>query len=123
MAKKRYKYDFAKKKHSEKGVTSSVFAGISLGIFCIAAICSLAFHGKGGLYLGAMGLIAIGLSIYGFILGLRPAFLQNWSSRKRRAYGYLAGAVSAGTCIKHREGGKTYGRAVEKADGFFAGSG
>ena len=77
MAKKRYKYDFAKKKHSEKGVTSSVFAGIYLGIFCIAAICSLAFHGKGGLYLGAMGLIAIGLSIYGFILGLKSFSEKN----------------------------------------------
>ena len=131
MAKKRYKYNFAKKKHSEKGVTSSVFAGISLGIFCIAAICSLAFHGKRRSVSGGYGLIAIGLSIYGFILGLKKFgrktetsfFCKIGAAGNGVAYGYLAGAVSAGTCIKHREGGKTYGRAVEKADGFFAGSG
>ena len=77
MAGKRYKYDFAKKKHSPKGVISSVFAGISLGFFCIAAVASLIFHGKGGMYLGALGLIAMGLSIYGFILGLKSFSEKN----------------------------------------------
>lgn len=77
MAKKRYKYAFAQKRHSQKGITSTVFAGISLGIFCIASLCSLAFHGKGGMYLGALGLTAIGLSVYGFILGLRSFSEKN----------------------------------------------
>lgn len=33
MAKKKNKYSFAKKKHSGQGIASTVFAGISLGIF------------------------------------------------------------------------------------------
>lgn len=75
MAKKKNKYSFAKKKHSGQGIASTVFAGISLGIFCAAALCALIFHGKGGMYLGALGLIAIGLSAYGFVVGLK-AFLR-----------------------------------------------
>ena len=37
MAKKKYKYAFARQKHSQKGVISTVFAGVSLGLFGIAA--------------------------------------------------------------------------------------
>ena len=51
MAKKKNKYSFAKKKHSGQGIASTVFAGISLGIFCAAALCALIFHGKGGMFL------------------------------------------------------------------------
>src|SRR5699024_12101765 len=52
-------------------LVSAVCAGISLGIFCVASLCSLAYHGNGGIYLGAMGLTALGISIYGFVMGLR----------------------------------------------------
>ena len=31
----------------------------------------MVLRGKGGLYLGAMGILAMGLSIYGFLLGLK----------------------------------------------------
>ena len=71
MAGKRYKYSFENKNHATKGVVSAVCAGISLGIFCVASLCSLAYHGNGGIYLGAMGLTALGISIYGFVMGLR----------------------------------------------------
>ena len=71
MAGKRYKYSFANKNHAAKGVVSTACAGISAGIFCVASLCSLAYHGNGGIYLGAMGLAALGISIYGFIMGLR----------------------------------------------------
>ena len=77
MAKKKNKYSFAKKKHSGQGIASTVFAGISLGIFCAAALCALIFHGKGGMYLGALGLIAIGLSAYGFVVGLKSFAEKN----------------------------------------------
>ena len=49
MAKKKNKYSFAKKRHSRQGIASTVFVGISLGIFCVAALCSLGSHGKGGM--------------------------------------------------------------------------
>ena len=48
MAGKRYKYSFENKNHATKGVVSAVCAGISLGIFCVASLCSLAYHGNGG---------------------------------------------------------------------------
>jgi hypothetical protein len=91
MAKKKNKYSFAKKRHSRQGIASTVFAGISLGIFCVAALCSLIFHGKGGMYLGVLGLIAIGLSVYGFIVGLKSF------SKENRAYTYSkVGAIANG---------------------------
>lgn len=77
MAKKRYKYAFAKQKHSSGGILSSIFAGISLFVLGGCAIASLAFHGKGGIYLGAMGLAAMCISVYGFILGLRSFSEKN----------------------------------------------
>lgn len=77
MAKKKNKYSYAKKRHSGQGIASTIFAGISLGIFCISALCALIFHGKGGMYLGAFGLIAIGLSIYGFVIGLKSFSEKN----------------------------------------------
>lgn len=94
MAKKRYKYAFTKKKHSKLGITSSIFAGISLGLFCISSVCSLAFHGKGGMYLGAMGLAAIGISVYGFILGLK-----SFSEKNRDQLYCKTGAVGNGVLM------------------------
>lgn len=91
MAKKRYKYNFAKKKHSVKGIISSILAGISLGLFCISSVCSLFFHGKGGIYLGVMGLIAISISVYGFVLGLR-----SFSDKNRDLLFCKIGSVSCG---------------------------
>lgn len=91
MAKKRYKYAFSKKKHSTRGIISSVFAGISLGLFCIASISSLAVHGKGGMYLGAIGLAAICISVYGFVLGLK-----SFSEKNRELLFCKTGAVGNG---------------------------
>lgn len=91
MAGKRYKYAFTKKKHSVRGVLSSIFAAVSLGIFCISALCSLAFHGNGGIYLGAMGLAAICISIYGFVLGLK-----SFSEKNRDQLFCKTGAVANG---------------------------
>lgn len=91
MAKKRYKYAFTRKKHSQKGITASVFAAVSLGLFCVSSLCSLAFHGKGGMYLGAIGLLAIGISVYGFILGLR-----SFSEKNRDQLFCKIGAVGNG---------------------------
>lgn len=94
MAKKKKKYSFAKKKHSGQGIASTVFAGISLGIFCAAALCALIFHGKGGMYLGALGLIAIGLSAYGFVVGLK-----SFSEKNRDQLFCKIGAVGNGVLM------------------------
>lgn len=77
MAKKRYKYSFTKKRHTKGGVESSIFALISCLLFLASSVCSLVFGGRGGLYLGAMGFVAIGLSVIGFVLGLRSFSEEN----------------------------------------------
>ena len=87
MAKKKNKY-------SGQGIASTVFAGISLGIFCAAALCALIFHGKGGMYLGALGLIAIGLSAYGFVVGLK-----SFSEKNRDQLFCKIGAVGNGVLM------------------------
>ena len=91
---KRYKYTFARKKQSEGGITSSVMALISVPLFLTGAVLSFAFQGKGGLYLGAMGLVAIGVSVYGFITGLKSF------SKENRAYTYSkVGAIANGVLM------------------------
>ena len=94
MAKKKYKYAFARQKHSQKGIISTVFAGLSLGLFGVSSLCSLVFHGKGGIYLGAMGLAAMVLSIYGFVLGL-----HSFSQKNRNQLYCKIGAVANGSLM------------------------
>ncbi len=91
MAKKRYKYAFAKQKHAQKGIVSAWFAGMSFALFLIAGFVSLIFHGKGGMFLGAMGLAAMGLSVYGFILGLK-----SFSEKNRDQFYCKIGSVANG---------------------------
>ena len=92
MAGKRYKYSFTNKNHAAKGVVSTVCAGISLGVFCVASLCSLAYHGNGCIYLGAMGLAALGISIYGFIMGLR-SFSEKHKNQRFCKIGAMANGV------------------------------
>lgn len=94
MIKKKFKYKVLKKKHSARGILSSVLAGISLLLFLASLFCSLVFHGNGGLYLGAMGLIAIVLSVYGFILGL-----QSLGERERDLLYCKVGALGNGVLM------------------------
>lgn len=93
MAKK-YTYSFARKKQSEEGVISSILAGISLFLFLAAAVLSGLAGGKGAVYLGAMGLAAMGISIYGFVIGLKSF------SRKDRSYRYSKmGSIANGVIM------------------------
>ena len=66
-----------KKKHTKDGIISSILALASFLLFAGACICSMVLRGKGGLYLGAMGILAMGLSIYGFLLGLKSFSEEN----------------------------------------------
>ena len=71
MAGKRYKYDFAKKEHSKGGVESSIFALISGILFLISALWAFGQHGNGGIFLGAFGITALGISILGIRVGMK----------------------------------------------------
>lgn len=80
MAKK-YTYSFAKKKPSRESIVSSIMALISLLLFVAAAILSGVLGGKGGTYLGAIGLTAICISVYGFWVGLKSFSIPDCSYR------------------------------------------
>ena len=92
MARKRYKYSLTNKNYAAGGVVSTGCAGISLGLFCLAALCSMAYHGNGGPYLGALGLAALGISIYGFIMGLR-GFSEKHKSQRFCKIGAMSNGV------------------------------
>ena len=94
MAKRNVKYKLLKKKHSPRGILSTVLGGISMLLFLAEVFCAIVFHGNGGLYLGAMGLIAIALSVYGFILGL-----TSFSDKERDLFYCKAGALGNGVLM------------------------
>lgn len=52
MARKRM-YSFAEKKHSQRGLVSTILGGISLVIFAALAYLAYYLDGQGGAYLGS----------------------------------------------------------------------
>ncbi len=90
MAKK-YKYSFTQKNESKEGLEALIFAGISFASFLILSILSFAFLGGGGTVLGAVGLVAMLLALYGCYLGLKG--LARRGMRKRYA---ASGTICAG---------------------------
>lgn len=69
MARKRM-YSFAEKKHSKRGITSTVMGILSLVILLVLAYLAFAMGGSGGAYLGSIGLLSVVFSIAGFAYGL-----------------------------------------------------
>lgn len=69
MARKRM-YSFAEKKHSQRGLVSTILGGVSVIIFVVLAWIAYYLDGQGGAYLGAIGLTGAVFSLMGLILGL-----------------------------------------------------
>lgn len=69
MARKKM-YSFAEKKHSQRGLVSSILGGISVIIFLVMAYLAFYFSGQGGAYLGAFGLTGLVCALTGLIMGL-----------------------------------------------------
>lgn len=69
MARKRM-YSFAEKKHSQRGLVSTILGGISLVIFAALAYLAYYLDGQGGAYLGSIGLTGTVFSLMGLILGM-----------------------------------------------------
>ncbi len=69
MAKRRM-YSFAEKKHSQRGLVSSILGGISLIIFVVLAYLAYYLDGEGGAWMGAIGLTGAVFALMGLILGL-----------------------------------------------------
>ena len=67
---KRYRYAFAKKKEARKGKISTGLAAASLLLFGAAVTTAFFLEGELGFIVGGIGLFAMLLSVYGFVLGL-----------------------------------------------------
>ena len=65
------KYRFLSKPVAKDGKLSIILGGVSFAIMLASIIISFFMEGKGDNVLGALGLCAIALAFYGFILGLR----------------------------------------------------
>lgn len=68
---KEQKYKFEKKEHSRGGRTASFLALASFALFVSSVIVSFVFKGNAGTAVGGMALIAMLLSVYGFICGMK----------------------------------------------------
>lgn len=93
---KRTMYSFMEKQHSKKGKLSTLVAAISYVLFFIMVLISYITKGQAGLYAGAVGLSAMLLSIYGFVLGLRSFQETNCLHRYSKVGSILNGLALVG---------------------------
>lgn len=91
---KKYKYSFAPDANAKGGVEATIAAAVSLGFLVTASIISFAFEGRGGNYLGAMGLFSFLLSAYGFYLGIK-SFSEKKVNHRYSIVGSLASGILA----------------------------
>ena len=90
MAKK-YKYSFTSGNGANEGLEALVLSGVSFAAFLVLIIISFALSGEGGAVLGAVGLVAMLLAMYGCYLGLKGL-----SARRSRPRFAAIGTISAG---------------------------
>ena len=91
---KRYKYSFSGKNEAKGGTEAIVLAAVSFAAFLVLAIVSFAFSGAGGTALGAVGLFAMILAVYGFYLGLKGLSERNTGHKYATIGTIAAGGVS-----------------------------
>lgn len=91
---KKFRYSFAPDANAKGGVAATVSAMVSLVLLLGAALVSFAFEGRGGVYLGAVGLFSLLLSAYGFYLGIR-SFSEKHVNHRYSIIGSLSSGVLA----------------------------
>lgn len=67
-------YKFSDKSHSVKGIFSTFFGAISLGMLVALIWVSAKAKGEGSIYIGSIGLTALVVNIIGLIMGLLGFF-------------------------------------------------
>ncbi|MGI6116819.1 MAG: hypothetical protein ACOYBC_00375 [Bilifractor sp.] len=87
------KYTFVKKV-APAAKESLIMSTISLGLFVLDIILSCAFSGKGGAFLGAIGLFAMLVAMYGFYLGIRAISKRGTNYRITALGTIFAGIMS-----------------------------
>lgn len=89
---KKFKYSFARKDETEGGFTSVLYAGISFGLFLIAALLSFAWSGNAGSWIGAFGVMAMLFSFFGFLAGIK-SFKERDKNYRYSVIGAMANGV------------------------------
>lgn len=77
MAKKKM-YTFSERRHSRKGITSTVLGSISVVIFIALTYFAWWSYGEGGAILGSLGVTGIVFALCGLVSGL-TSFRENIS--------------------------------------------
>ncbi len=62
---------FSNKSHAVNGIISTIVGVISVGIMIVLIIISYMNRGNAGVYVGAIGLSALVMSVVGLILGIK----------------------------------------------------
>ena len=91
---RRYRYAFARKRESEKGKLSVTMAATSLLLGVIAVVLALFLDEKLGYITGGIGLLAMALSVYGFVMGL-----SGFSEENRKHKTSLIGSIMCGVIV------------------------
>lgn len=68
------RYKFSDKKHSIRGIFSTIFGMASFGMLLVLIWISAKAKGEGSIYLGSGGLVALVVNIIGLVLGLMGFF-------------------------------------------------
>lgn len=71
MKHKRDVFKFSGKKHSVLGIGSLIVGSISVIAFLVLTFISSLSAGHGGLLLGVIGMVLFGITIAGFIMGIK----------------------------------------------------
>ena len=89
---RKYKYAFARKKETEGGMISLIYAGLSLVLFLVAAMVSFRMDGNAGRWVGALGVMAIAFSGVGFWTGMQ-SFKEKDKSYRFSALGSIVNGI------------------------------
>ncbi len=79
--KKNHRFSVVNKKETKQDKLSIVLAVVSASALLFCIIASVAFGGKGGTFLGAVGLAAALLALYGCVLSFRTLYQKRRGSR------------------------------------------
>lgn len=89
---KRYRYSFAKKKESGKGILSVGLGITSVVLLVLAIILSMNLSREWRIITGGIGLFAMLLSVYGFFVGL-AGFSEEGSMRRMSMIGSIGNGI------------------------------
>lgn len=89
---KRFKYAFTKKRETEGGFASVIFAVISLLLFLVSAGLSFFWEGNAGSWIGVLGFMAILFSFCGFCIGIK-SFQEKEKNYRFSVLGSMANGI------------------------------